>query len=71
MQTFFVKLVCFCLFGFIFFAAYQTNNSDLSLSSKGFFSHRTVLVANKLETKSFKVEMQQQQALQFPLTKIN
>lgn len=25
MQTFIVRLGCFCLFGFIFFSAYQTN----------------------------------------------
>jgi len=70
MQTFFVKLVCFCLFGFIFYSAYLTNGNDLVSLTEGINKSRTVLVANKLETKSFTVEMQEHPRLEYGVNTI-
>ena len=59
MQTFLVKLVCLFLFGFIFYTAYLCNHGNSSITSNWLLEDRTVLVANKIETKTFTVEMQQ------------
>lgn len=70
MQTFIVKLVCICLFGFIFYSAYLTNGTELSALTKSNQS-RTVLVANKLETKSFTVERQETTHISYGTNYIN
>jgi len=69
MQTFIVKLVCICLFGFIFYSAYLTNGTEISSLTK-INKSRTVLVANKLETKSFTVEMQNHTRINYGINNI-
>ena len=72
MQTFLVKLVCLFLFGFIFYTAYLSNIGNSSITSNWFSIDRTVLVANKIETKTFTVEMQQpSELLKMQLGKIS
>ncbi len=72
MQTFLVKLVCLFLFGFIFYSAYLSNNGHSSTSAEWFSTDRSVLVANKIETKTFTVEMQQPtKLLDLQLSKIS
>lgn len=59
MQTFILRIVCFFLFVFIFFHAVKPSiKANYSVHKDQLKKARTVLVANKLETKSFEVEMQ-------------
>jgi len=59
MQTFILRIICFCLFGFIFYCAIQPSVEETAITHQQKMKQaKSVLVANKLETKTFEVKMQ-------------